>query len=97
MKIKGFNMEVTFESVLLARKGKQIEAEARRRAEEALADEDDDPIGEVKVKGSYGWIKYYAGAKKMIKEQLTNQERKEFQEEVMRWRASGVPSEVKAE
>lgn len=36
-------------------------------------------------------------AKKIIKEQLSEEERKEFEDEVQKWKTAGVPSEVRAE
>ena len=90
-------MEVTFDTVFLARKGKEIVIEATRRAEEHAAGDGSDAGGQSAIQGSRGWIKYYAGAKKFIKEQLTTEERKEYQEEVTKWRTTGVPPGVKAE
>ncbi|KAF8956035.1 hypothetical protein BDZ97DRAFT_1925910 [Flammula alnicola] len=82
MKIPGFNLKVTFDSVVAERKKKEIEEEAKEQAG-----------GEHESKH---WIKYYQGAKKAVKEGLSDEERAEYEREVEEWKTRGVPKEVQA-
>ena len=83
MKIPGFNNKITFDSVVAFRKKKEIEAAAKVAS--------GDPDG---TEGSRTWLKHYQGAKKEIKENLTELECEAYNAEVAEWKKSGVPMEV---
>ncbi len=83
MKIPGFNNKITFDSVVAFHKKQDIEAAAKLAG--------GNPEGS---EGSRTWIKYYQGAKKEIKENLTDAERAQYLAEVDEWKRVGVPMEV---
>jgi len=74
---------VTFDTVVNARKKDEIREEAKKLAGGA--------------ENNKQWLPYYRTAKKMVKEGLTEEERKMFEDEVDEWTANGVPREVQAE
>lgn len=80
MKIPGFNCKVTFDSVVLFHKKKEIEDIAKGLAGGA--------------ESSRIWIRYYQGAKKQVKENLTDTEYDEYTRELEEWKKKGVPLEV---
>ena len=82
MKIPGFNDHATFDTVLTAQKKTEILEEAKIRAG---GSED-----------SKKWLPHYQGAKKAVKEILTDEERRMIEEEVEEWNTKGVPGEVQA-
>ena len=82
MKIPGFNNRATFDTVLTAKKKTEILEEAKIRAG---GSED-----------SKKWLPHYQGAKKAVKEILTDEERRMIEEEVEEWNTKGVPSDVQA-
>ena len=82
MKIPGFNDHATFDTVLTAQKKTEILEEAKIRAS---GSED-----------SKKWLPHYQGAKKAVKEILTDEERRMIEEEVEEWNTKGVPGEVQA-
>jgi len=82
LKIPGFNFNVTFDSVVNAKKKVEIQEEVQR-----LAGGTED---------SKKWLPYYQTAKKTVKESLSDDEKASFEEDVNKWKIGGVPKEVQA-
>jgi hypothetical protein len=82
MKIPGFNLNVTFDTVLNKKKKTEIQEEV-----EKLSGNVDD---------SRKWLPFYQTAKKNIKERLSDEERSEIEQEVREWKQSGIPKDVQA-
>lgn len=74
---------MTFDTVVHAKRKEEILEEAKRLSGGSNE--------------SKKWLPHYQTAKKIIKEQLSEEERKEFEDEVQKWKTAGVPSEVRAE
>ncbi|KAF8961700.1 hypothetical protein BDZ97DRAFT_1921028 [Flammula alnicola] len=83
LKIPGFNFNVTFDTVVQAKKKMEIQEEARR-----LSGGSED---------TKKWLPYYQTAKKSIKETLSEAERDEYEQDVEEWKTAGIPKEVQAE
>ncbi|KAF8955816.1 hypothetical protein BDZ97DRAFT_1926279 [Flammula alnicola] len=83
LKIPGFNFNVTFDTVVQAKKKMEIQEEARR-----LSGGSED---------TRKWLPYYQTAKKSIKDTLSEAEREEYEREVEEWKTAGIPKEVQAE
>ncbi len=73
---------MTFDTVLNAKKKVEIQEEAKIRAG---GSED-----------SKKWLPHYQGAKKAVKDILTEEERQIIQDEVDEWNSKGIPAEVQA-
>ncbi|KDR64989.1 hypothetical protein GALMADRAFT_149099 [Galerina marginata CBS 339.88] len=82
LRIPGFNISVTFDSVVMVEKKAEIEK---------LITEMTDALP-----GHPGWIRFYQRAKKQIKDELTEDERKAYEEKVEEWKRDGVPRDVQA-
>ena len=82
LKIPGLNLKVTFDTVVNSKKKKEIQEEV-----EKLSGNSED---------SKKWLPYYQTAKKNVKERLSEEERKEIEQEVEVWKSSGIPREVQA-
>jgi len=74
---------VTFDSVVNAKKKDKIQEEAKRLAGG--------------VENNMKWLPHYQTAKKTVKEGLTEEERKSFEDEVEEWKINGIPSVVQGE
>jgi len=74
---------VSFDTVVNAKKKDEIREEAKRLAGG--------------IENNKKWLPYYRTAKKAVKERLTEEERKMFEDEVDEWTTNGVPSVVQAE
>ena len=83
MKIPGFNFNVTFDTVVNSKKKAEIQEEVRK-----LAGGSED---------SKKCLPYYQTAKKNVKGRLTKEEKEEYDEEVEKWKTTGVPKEVQAQ
>ena len=83
MKIPGFNVKITFNTVLNARKKVEIQEEVKKLAGGA--------------ESSKKWLPHYQNAKRIVKERLTEDEKESIQDEVEEWNTTGVPSAVQAE
>jgi len=77
------NLKVTFDTVVNANKKDEIREEAKRLAGGA--------------ENNKQWLPHYRAAKKTVKERLTEEERKTFEDEVDEWTTNGVPRAVQAE
>jgi hypothetical protein len=66
--------------VLHRKKKAEIQEEAKR-----LADGSED---------SKKWLPHFQTAKRIVKERLTDEEKKEVEDEVKAWEADGVPRDV---
>ena len=82
LKIPGFNLKVTFDTVVNTKKKREIQEEVEKLSGNA--------------EDSRKWLPYYQTAKKNVKEGLSEEERKEIEMEVDVWKASGIPREVQA-
>ncbi|KDR76057.1 hypothetical protein GALMADRAFT_210759 [Galerina marginata CBS 339.88] len=82
LRIPGFNISVTFDSVVMVEKKAEIEK---------LITEMTDALP-----GHPGWIRFCQRAKKQIKDELTEDERKVYEEKVEEWKRDGVPRDVQA-
>lgn len=80
MKIPGFNCKVTFDSVVLVKKKAEI----------------DELVTELSAgaQDSRTRLKYFQGAKKQVKENLTEDEYEEYARVLEEWKKKGVPLEV---
>jgi len=83
VKIPGFNLNVTFDTVVQTKKKAEIQAEAKELAGG--------------IEDSKKWLPHYQTAKKNIKEQLTNEEKAIIEEEVKVWKEVGIPRKVQAQ
>jgi hypothetical protein len=83
LKIPGFNLKVTFDRVLNVRKKQEILDEARKLAGG--------------VENSKLWLPHYQAARKAVKETLTAEERKLFEDEAEEWKTNGIPHNVQGE
>jgi len=83
LKIPGFNFTLSFDTVVNAKKKDEIKEEAKRLARG--------------TENNKKWLLYYQTAKKVVKEGLTEEERKMFEDEVDEWITNSVPSAVQAE
>ena len=82
MKIPGFNLHVTFDTVVNAKKKIEIQEEVQN-----LSGNTED---------SKKWLPFYQMAKRNIKERLTEEEKQEIEDEVEKWKKTGIPREVQA-
>ncbi len=82
MKIPGFNCKVTFDSVVLYHKKKEIEELAISMAGEGAAE------------NNRKWFPFFQTAKKQIKNELSDEETDEYMQEVSEWEKNGVPLDV---
>ena len=83
LKIPGFNDNVTFDSVVNSNMRDEIKEEAKRLAGG--------------VEDQRQWLPHYQTAKKTVKAQLTEEERKSFEDKVEDWNKNGIPSDVQGE
>jgi len=83
LKIPGFNVNVTFDSVVNAKKKDEIQEEAKRLAGG--------------VENTVKWFPHYQTAKKKVKEGLSAEERNAFEDEVEEWKRNGIPSVVQGQ
>jgi len=82
LKIPGFNLHVTFDTVVNAKKKIEIQEEVQNL------------LGS--TKDSKKWLPFYQTAKMNVKERLTEEEKQEIEDEVEEWKGSGIPREVQA-
>jgi len=82
LKIPGFNLNVTFDTVVNAKKKIEIQEEVQN-----LSGNTED---------SKKWLPFYQMAKRNIKERLTEEEKQEIEDEVDKWKKTGIPREVQA-
>ncbi len=82
MKIPGFNCKVTFDSVVLHHKKKEIEELAMSMAGEGTAE------------NNRKWFPFFQTAKKQIKNELSDEETEQYMQEVSEWEKNGVPLDV---
>ena len=82
LKIPGFNLNVTFDTVVNAKKKIEIQEEVQN-----LSGNTED---------GKKWLPFYQTAKRNIKERLTEEEKQEIEDEVEKWKKTGIPREVQA-
>ena len=82
MRIPGFNCKVTFDSVVLYHKKKEIEELAQSMA------------GKGGAESHRKWFPFFQTAKKNIKKNLSDEEMEAYLKEVKDWEKDGVPLDV---
>jgi hypothetical protein len=80
LKIPGFNLNVTFDTVL--NKKVEIQEEVEKLSGN--------------VEDSRKWLPFFQTAKKNVKERLSQEERSEIEQEVQDWKQTGIPQDVQA-
>lgn len=83
MRIPGFNYSATFERVFREKKKKEINEEVKRQAGGSTKSRD--------------WLPFYSGARKVVRDKLTLEEKAQYNKDLEEWKLKGLPKSVQAE